>query len=106
MRKERNRVGQRAKIETLFSTLSVIAGMVAGACFVPSPAQAQTAAPAEQRAAPALPAIIPTDARRSSILTMGHLAGHQAVWTTPDGKLHAPVPDGMDTRYRQSFAKM
>jgi imidazolonepropionase-like amidohydrolase len=38
---------------------------------------------------PALPADVPADAKRWSVLTMGALAGQQATWTTPDGKLHA-----------------
>jgi imidazolonepropionase-like amidohydrolase len=89
MGKERNRIFQHAKIEALVPTFSLVACMVAGVCSVPSSAHAQAAVPAEQSAAPALPANIPVDARRSSVLTMGNLAGHQAVWTTPDGKLHA-----------------
>lgn len=38
---------------------------------------------------PALPADIPAAAQRWSVLSMGILAGQQATWTTPDGKLHA-----------------
>ena len=38
---------------------------------------------------PALPADIPSDSKRWSVLSMGILAGQQATWTTPDGKLHA-----------------
>jgi imidazolonepropionase-like amidohydrolase len=38
---------------------------------------------------PALPADIPADAKHWSALMMGALAGQQAIWTTPDGKLHA-----------------
>ncbi len=38
---------------------------------------------------PPLPADIPADAARYSVLIMGSLAGQQATWTTPDGKLHA-----------------
>ena len=37
---------------------------------------------------PALPADIPGSARRYSVLIMGNLSGQQAIWTTPDGKLH------------------
>jgi imidazolonepropionase-like amidohydrolase len=37
---------------------------------------------------PALPADIPANATRYSFLMMGNLSGQQAVWTTPDGKLH------------------
>jgi imidazolonepropionase-like amidohydrolase len=37
---------------------------------------------------PALPANIPNNAKRWSALMMGALAGQQASWTTPDGKLH------------------
>jgi imidazolonepropionase-like amidohydrolase len=47
----------------------------------------QNAAPASN--VPALPADIPGDAKRWSVLTMGALAGQQATWTTSDGKLHA-----------------
>jgi len=49
-------------------------------------AQQQTA-PASN--VPALPADIPADSKRWSVLSMGILAGQQATWTTPDGKLHA-----------------
>jgi imidazolonepropionase-like amidohydrolase len=38
---------------------------------------------------PPLPADIPVDATRSSVLFMGTLAGQQATWKTSDGKLHA-----------------
>lgn len=37
---------------------------------------------------PALPADIPGSAMRYSVLIMGNLSGQQAIWTTPDGKLH------------------
>ena len=37
---------------------------------------------------PALPADIPGSAMRYSELIMGNLSGQQAIWTTPDGKLH------------------
>jgi hypothetical protein len=47
----------------------------------------QTAPPASN--VPALPSDIPADAKRMSVLSMGILAGQQATWTTPDGKLHA-----------------
>ncbi len=47
----------------------------------------QSAAPASN--VPALPADIPADSNRWSVLTMSALAGQQAMWTTPDGKLHA-----------------
>ena len=47
----------------------------------------QTVAPASN--VPALPADIPADSKRWSVLSMGILAGQQATWTTPDGKLHA-----------------
>jgi imidazolonepropionase-like amidohydrolase len=40
-------------------------------------------------AAPPLPADIPADATHWSVLSMGNLAGQQASWKTPDGKLHA-----------------
>ena len=89
MRKEPGKVDRRAEIQRLVSAFFLIVGMAAVVCFAPSSANAQTDAPTEQSAAPALPADIPADARRSSIVTMGNLAGHQAVWTTPDGKLHA-----------------
>jgi imidazolonepropionase-like amidohydrolase len=89
MCKERNGAVQGPKIETRHSVFFVVASLAAAVWFAPTSARAQTAAPAEQSAAPALPADIPTNARRTSVLTMGNLAGHQAVWTTPDGKLHA-----------------
>ena len=38
---------------------------------------------------PPMPAGIPATAVRYSVLIMGSLAGQQATWTTPDGKLHA-----------------
>lgn len=38
---------------------------------------------------PPVPADIPTSAARYSVLIMGSLAGQQATWTTPDGKVHA-----------------
>ena len=41
--------------------------------------------PTPPSAAPALPADIPATAERYSFLMMGNLAGHQAVWTAPDG---------------------
>src|SRR6266852_1037318 len=47
----------------------------------------QTVAPASN--VPALPADIPADSKRWSVLSMGILAGQQATWITPDGKLHA-----------------
>jgi imidazolonepropionase-like amidohydrolase len=37
---------------------------------------------------PTLPPDIPAGATRSSVLMMGTLAGQQATWETPDGKLH------------------
>jgi imidazolonepropionase-like amidohydrolase len=37
---------------------------------------------------PPLPPDIPTDARLSSVLMTAALAGQQATWKTPDGKLH------------------
>ncbi|MGB9235864.1 MAG: amidohydrolase family protein [Terriglobales bacterium] len=48
------------------------------------PASAQPAA----SAAPALPADIPANAERYSLLVMGNPAGQQAVWTASDGTLH------------------
>jgi imidazolonepropionase-like amidohydrolase len=39
-------------------------------------------------AVPALPPDIPSTAERYSFLLMGNLAGQQAVWTAPDGRLH------------------
>jgi len=47
----------------------------------------QTVAPVSN--VPTLPADIPADSKRWSVLSMGILAGQQATWTTPDGKLHA-----------------
>lgn len=41
-----------------------------------------------QSAVPPLPADIPGDAERYSVLIMGTLAGKQAVWKAPDGSLH------------------
>jgi imidazolonepropionase-like amidohydrolase len=59
------------------------------AIFRNSTVRAQTAAAASQSAVPTLPANIPADSHRVSMLTMGNLAGQQAVWSTPDGKVHA-----------------
>jgi len=39
-------------------------------------------------AVPDLPADIPANAERYSMLIMGNLAGQQAVWTAPDGSVH------------------
>jgi imidazolonepropionase-like amidohydrolase len=47
----------------------------------------QSPAPASK--VPALPADVPADSKRCSVLSMGILAGQQATWTTSDGKLHA-----------------
>ena len=44
--------------------------------------------PKEPAVAPPLPADIPSNSDRYSVLTMGNLAGQQAVWTTSDGALH------------------
>ena len=41
-----------------------------------------------QSAVPPLPADIPGDAERYSVLIVGNLAGQQAVWKAPDGSLH------------------
>ena len=41
-----------------------------------------------QSAVPPLPADIPGNADRYSVLIMGNLAGQQAVWTAPDASLH------------------
>jgi len=41
-----------------------------------------------QSAVPPLPADIPGDADRYSVLIKGNLAGQQAVWTAPDASLH------------------
>jgi imidazolonepropionase-like amidohydrolase len=41
-----------------------------------------------QSAVPALPADIPANAERYSMLLMGNLAGQEAAWTAPDGTLH------------------
>jgi imidazolonepropionase-like amidohydrolase len=43
----------------------------------------------EASAEPALPADIPPNAERYSVLVMGNPAGQQAVWTAPDGTIHA-----------------
>ncbi|MGB9197454.1 MAG: amidohydrolase family protein [Terriglobales bacterium] len=48
----------------------------------------QPAAQVPQSAVPALPADIPANADRYSMLLMGNLAGQQAVWTASDGTLH------------------
>lgn len=42
----------------------------------------------EGSAVPALPADIPSNAERFSVMVMGNLAGQQAVWTAPDGAVH------------------
>ena len=57
---------------------------VSGGVYAQAPASAGS-----QSAVPALPADIPADSQRVSVITMGNLAGQQAVWSTPDGKLHA-----------------
>ena len=44
--------------------------------------------PKEASAVPALPADIPANAERYSVVVMGNLAGQQAVWTAPDGTVH------------------
>jgi hypothetical protein len=67
-----------------------------GLAFLFVTAALPTVAAAQQSATlasnvPALPADIPGDAKRWSVLTMGALAGQQATWTTSDGKLHAFV---------------
>jgi imidazolonepropionase-like amidohydrolase len=54
-------------------------------CARVAPAQ-QTAAPPSN--VPALPADVPAEATRSSVLIMSLPAGQQAAWKTPDGKLH------------------
>jgi imidazolonepropionase-like amidohydrolase len=41
-----------------------------------------------QSAVPALPADIPSTAERYSFLTMGNMAGQQAVWTDAGGQIH------------------
>jgi hypothetical protein len=41
-----------------------------------------------QSAVPPLPADVPGDAERYSVLIVGNLAGQQAVWKVPDGSLH------------------
>jgi imidazolonepropionase-like amidohydrolase len=56
--------------------------LIAGSAF----AQQSATAPSN---VPALPADIPADSKHWSALMMGALAGQQAIWTTPDGKLHA-----------------
>jgi hypothetical protein len=45
-----------------------------------------------QSAVPPLPADIPGDAERYSVLIMGNLAGQQAVWKATDGSLHIKPP--------------
>jgi imidazolonepropionase-like amidohydrolase len=51
-------------------------------------ALAQEQPPAPQSAVPPVPASVPADATFHSMLMMGNLAGTQASWKTPDGKLH------------------
>jgi hypothetical protein len=41
-----------------------------------------------QNGVPPLPAGIPGDAERYSVLIMRNLAGQQALWKVPDGSLH------------------
>ena len=50
-----------------------------------SAAQQSAAAPNN---VPPLPPDIPADANRCSVLMMGTLAGQEATWKTPDGKVH------------------
>jgi imidazolonepropionase-like amidohydrolase len=68
-------------VATIFLTSAVFVGGTVRA-------QASTAA-APQSSVPMLPSDVPADSHRVSMLTMGNLAGQQAVWTTPDGKVHA-----------------
>src|SRR5262245_35294134 len=52
------------------------------------PALAEEKPPAAQSPVPAIPASVPAEATFHSMLMMGNLAGAQASWKTPDGKLH------------------
>ena len=65
------------------SAMILLAGTIAGSPF--GIAQDKTSTPSN---VPALPADIPADADWYSFFLAGPLAGHQAAWKTPDGKLH------------------
>ena len=60
---------------------AAIANLLMVACCAQEPAQTKSAVPA-------LPSGIPSTAAHYSVLTMGNLAGQQAMWTAPDGSLH------------------
>jgi imidazolonepropionase-like amidohydrolase len=55
--------------------------LLLGSCWAQNPQ-------ATQSAGPPLPADIPANADRYSVLIMGNLAGQQAMWTAPDSTLH------------------
>ena len=52
------------------------------------PAAMPEVKPVESGPVPSLPEFIPADAVRYAVLGSGKLAGHQAIWKTPDGSLH------------------
>ena len=58
----------------------------------PAPQQKPPATPEEKPVeagpVPPLPDFIPADAMKHAVLGSGKLAGHQALWRTPDGALH------------------
>jgi len=55
--------------------------LLLGSCWAQKPQ-------ATPSAVPPLPADIPANADRYSVLIMGNLAGQQAMWTAPDSTLH------------------
>jgi len=72
------------KVRSFFLASRVIVTL----CLIFVTAMWAQSAPPQTSAVPALPADIPTNAERYSLLLMGNLAGQQAVWTAADGTLH------------------
>ncbi len=64
----------------------LLVGFVLICLLATAPLRAQE--PKEASAAPALPADVPANAERYSVMLMGNLAGQQAVWTASDGTVH------------------
>ena len=63
----------------------VVLWVVLGINAPESAAQQPAATPSN---VPLLPPDIPADATLCSVLMMGTLAGQEATWKTPDGKMH------------------
>lgn len=74
----------KSKLSAVIFSLSICL-----ASFFTAELWSQQPASSEQKSAvPTLPADIPANAERYSLLIMGNLAGQQAVWTASDGTLH------------------